>query len=535
MHIVVRLTHPDWRQDSQQRLWLRGAPIFENASIDAEAFVKRIATCSTTAQWRAFVSRLEGFFAFVSLTPTGAAVGVDRVRSIPLFYAEHDGTLYLSDSAEWLRQQLQIKTLQPDARQEFLLTGFVSGNRTLLPSVRQAQAGEVVLIESAEASWKYTPLRYYLFRSLPPASLSEAEFDETLSRVVFECIERLTRWAAGRPIVVPLSGGADSRLIVTALRYLNYSPLLAFSYGAAGSRDPKRSSQVAQALGVPWQYVGYSRRLWDAYWNTETRRRYCLWASNWSAMPHTQDWIAVQELRRTGFLAHDAVLVPGHSADFVAGSHIPATFFEPRGFASAEVAAAIWEKHCSPPYRPPVRTRYLEQIQRMLHIEGEIPQQEAVDAFEQWDWQERQAKYIVNSVRLYEFWGYSWWLPLWDNPFVEFWQRTPLEQRFGRRRYLEFVQYFTRAYGNERLAQVPLAVPARHRVSLPPFLQRVLHIHRRMAHLPEANNPCALWQIGWGRQINSFYHHGFIREAEQTLRKPIQLQNIIGDSSLCSE
>lgn len=525
MHIVVHMTHPGWRQDSQQRLWLRGAPIFENTPLDVEAFVKRTAACSTAAQWRDFAVRLEGFFAFVSLTPLGAAVGVDRVRSIPLFYAEHEGTLYLSDSAEWLRQQLQIKTLQPDARQEFLLTGFVSGNRTLLPSVRQVQAGEVVLIESAEASWNYTPLRYYLFRSLPPVSLSEAEFDETLSQAVFECIERLTRWAAGRPIVVPLSGGADSRLIVTALRHLNYSPLLAFSYGARGSRDPKRSSQVAQALGVPWCYVEYTRRLWDAYWNTETRRRYYLWASNWSAMPHTQEWVAVQELRRMGFLPDDAILVPGHSADFVAGSHIPAIFFEPRAFTSAEVAAAIWDKHYSPPYRPSERTHYLKLIQNALAMEGELSQSASVDAFEQWDWQERQAKYIVNSVRLYEFFGYSWWLPLWDNPFVELWQRAPLEQRFGRRRYLEFVRYFTRAYGNERLAQVPLVVPARRRVSLPPFLRRVLYIHRRMAHLPEANNPCALWQIGRGRQINSFYHYGFMREAEQWLGEFAEIQH----------
>lgn len=455
----------------------------------------------------------------MSLTPHGIVVGVDRVRSIPIFYAEHDGTLYLSDSAEWLRQQLQIKTFQPDARQEFLLTGFVSGHRTLLPDIWQVQAGEIVHIESANASWKYTPQRYYLFRSMSPASLSEAAFDETLSELTFECIERLTRLAAGRLIVVPLSGGADSRLIVTALRYLNYSPMLAFSYGASGSRDPKRSLQVAQVLEIPWRYVEYTRPLWDAYWNTATRQRYYLWASNGSSLPYTQDWIAVQELRRTGFFPEDAILVPGHSADFVAGSHIPATFFEPRTFTPAEVAAAIWDKHCSPPYHPSLRARYLQQLQNTLDLEGEIPQQAAVDAFEQWDWQERQAKYIVNSVRLYEFWGYDWWLPLWDNPFVEFWQRAPLEQRFGRRRYLEFVLYFTRAYGSELLAQVPLAAPTQRRVPLPSLLRRVLHIYRRIAYLPEAGNLYALWQIMRGRQINSFYNYGFIREAERAMQE----------------
>lgn len=34
--IVVHMTHPDWQRDSQKRLWLRGVPIFESATLGAE-------------------------------------------------------------------------------------------------------------------------------------------------------------------------------------------------------------------------------------------------------------------------------------------------------------------------------------------------------------------------------------------------------------------------------------------------------------------------------------------------------------------
>lgn len=63
----------------------------------------------------------------------------------------------------------------------------------------------------------------------------------------------------------------------------------------------------------------------------------------------------------------------------------------------------------------------------------------AIDAFEKWDWQERQAKFIVNSVRVYEFWGYEWWLPLWDYEMMEFWARIPLKLRVGQILYIEYV------------------------------------------------------------------------------------------------
>ena len=38
-------------------------------------------------------------------------------------------------------------------------------------------------------------------------------------------------------------------------------------------------------------------------------------------------------------------------------------------------------------------------------------------ALEAWDSRERVSKYIVNSVRAYEFWGYDWWVPFWDAEF----------------------------------------------------------------------------------------------------------------------
>lgn len=45
--------------------------------------------------------------------------------------------------------------------------------------------------------------------------------------------------------------------------------------------------------------------------------------------------------------------------------------------------------------------------------------------FAEFEWQERQSKYLVNSVRLYESFGFDWWLPLWDLEFTGFWRKQP--------------------------------------------------------------------------------------------------------------
>ena len=53
--------------------------------------------------------------------------------------------------------------------------------------------------------------------------------------------------------------------------------------------------------------------------------------------------------------------------------------------------------------------------------------------YEAWAIRERQAKFITNAVRTYEYWDYDWWLPLWDDGLLRFWSETPCRYRLGRR------------------------------------------------------------------------------------------------------
>jgi asparagine synthase (glutamine-hydrolysing) len=72
--------------------------------------------------------------------------------------------------------------------------------------------------------------------------------------------------------------------------------------------------------------------------------------------------------------------------------------------------------------------------------------EQALSACDSWDWQERQAKKIVNSVRVYEFWGYSWRIPLWDAEMMDWWERVdPL--RDGTVLYDTYVRRQGRALG----------------------------------------------------------------------------------------
>jgi asparagine synthase (glutamine-hydrolysing) len=402
-----------------------------------------LAACNTSEQLIAFLPRLNGFYAWVEQSPGQIRAAVDHIRSRPLFYGLTEGRFYLSDDAEWVRQQVGDREMDPVAREEFQLAGYVTGADTLFPDVKQLQAGECLIARQTEAGPVVETHRYYRFLHQEPAETNEPDLRAELVRVTVRVMQRLIDYANGRQIVIPLSGGYDSRLIATMLKRLGYGNVLTFTYGVPGNKESDYSKRVADALGLRWHFVEYSESLWREAWQTTERWEYQKWASGWNSIAHVQDWLAVQKLKQGGVIEADAIFVPGHTGDFVAGSHIPDEAFERTAFDLEDIEEAILRKHYS---LAPMKLFSISSAQWHARIRERTERTqcahpfEFADGFEKWDWQERQAKFICNSVRVYEFYGYDWWMPLWDLEFMRFWEEVPLALRKGREWYVSYAQ-----------------------------------------------------------------------------------------------
>jgi len=62
------------------------------------------------------------------------------------------------------------------------------------------------------------------------------------------------------------------------------------------------------------------------------------------------------------------------------------------------------------------------------------------NAIEFFDFNERQAKFIVNSVRAYEFFGYEWRIPLWDTELIDFFLKVPIKYRISQNLYKKYAR-----------------------------------------------------------------------------------------------
>lgn len=424
---------------------IRGTAFLNGKCLQGADMMKHLPdTSASNEHWKNFLISLNGFWSIVRKDKNSLIAAVDRIRSIPFFYGQAHDHVYLSDDAEWVRQQVGDKKIDPVAREEFQLAGYVTGQDTLLSNVKQLQAGEMLRITVCGQKPELQTYRYYYFTHTEPEKSEETNLLEELDRVTKASIQRLIEYANGRQIVVPLSGGYDSRLIVTMLKRLEYGNVLTFTYGLPGNKESEYSKKVARALGIEWHFVEYSPEKWSKVWKTKERFNFQYWASGWTSLPHVQDWLAVSDMSAGSFVNKDCIFVPGHTGDFISGGHIPDEA-SPRYSAKKDrLIHAVSNKHYS--LAPWIKFSsksnefWFKRIQDLSELKDISNGIELANAYEKWEWQERQAKFICNSVRVYEFFNYNWWMPLWDAELMSFWETVPLKLRKGGNWYIKWVK-----------------------------------------------------------------------------------------------
>ena len=446
--ISVELRNPyvPWStaRNSRHRAWARGYAFRGAQLLEATDLAKDLATVDLAARdapatfFARYASALNGSFALVLRTSDGLWAMTDSLRSIPLFYGIRDGSFLLADDAETVRSFLGATNLDGVASTEFLLTGYVTGTETLYPGVLQVQASELIQASSSAAEGVQRH-RYFRFFHHDHFGESLDELIGKMDAVALDVFRRLLESAKGRRIVIPLSGGYDSRMIATMLRRLGYDNVLCFAYGARNSWEPTISEEVSRRLGFPWRFEPWTRRMWREWYRGDERKKYTRYGGNYVSNAFVADWPLVGKMLRGGILKEEDVLVPGHSGDFLGGSHLPTSFLaEPQPLLE-DVVDAVLRRHYSlwdwRGRNPDLARRIRIRVRDRMEPEALPAGEDVTSAFEKWDWQERQSKFIVNSVRAYEYWGLDWRVPLWDHALMDFFLRVPLSLRVQKKLY----------------------------------------------------------------------------------------------------
>ncbi len=456
-------------KDSNGTCWLRGYAFVQGQYLEGaqllESILRELPRDSETRavnHLESLLPDLNGAWALVAHWPDGQVfAAVDRCRTIPLFYRQTSDGLAVSDSVRVLIDNDHQKALSDRAACDFLLAGYVTGRETLLPDIHKLAAGEMLQYDPAASRPYLTVTRYYRF--LPTCHSSENEW--TLRENFVEIVDAVfARWCEAlrdKVVYVPLSGGVDSRLIAAMFKRHGLTNVHCYSYGRPGNEDSAVGRQVAEVLGFPWHFTIYDEHTWHQDLGDPALQEYWERCSQYTSLPHFQDWPAVRSLLDKHADPAKSVFVPGHS---VMGDTIPsALYYRGAKTTISDLRSIIARDHYHLwPVRvaagvPDTRELVHQRIERDLAVSAEEMSDSHFPLCEEWVFRNRKSLFITNSVRVYEYCKAAWALPFFDYELIDLFCRIPA--RLRRRRALGLEAVFEDIFSGDLspLAGIPLA------------------------------------------------------------------------------
>ena len=220
------------------------------------------------------------------------------------------------------------------------------------------------------------------------------------------------------------------------LRKWGYNNVVCYTVEGADGDEWDGAHQAALQLG----YAHYRVDMQDeavrqlCYTNPEDFERYYRYVGAYTNFCWLYDYVAIRYLEKQHVITKDAIFVPGHSGDMIAASHLTKTkmheYVSVRGMALRMLYGGFEYSKSKLVYDELVK--YFKKTKHEGYTD--------YSAYQNWVVQHRQAHNIVNSTRVYDYYGYEVRLPLWDNERYDLFAHLPFASLINSRLYTQYVK-----------------------------------------------------------------------------------------------
>lgn len=186
-------------------------------------------------------------------------VATDRHRQYPVYWARVGRGLVAATELDGVLPFLERPAIDREVLDLLVRCGELVDDTTLVRGVEVLGSGTVLEIrgESPAVRTKYWTLRHRGDRGITAAQAAP-EIAERLTAAV----RRIEK--AGPSLVVPLSGGLDSRLILGLCRAPDRAPSM--TWGSAGCRDLLYAAEFAARVGSPHREFLFDPGAFPPHW-----------------------------------------------------------------------------------------------------------------------------------------------------------------------------------------------------------------------------------------------------------------------------
>jgi len=432
-----------WKKYSGKNttIWIKG--YFYSHTID-----KIVNICKNIKkdEISSFIESIDGHFAIVVHKDDFTFIAVDKIRSTPLFFTKIKDNFFIdSDPKNLVNLNSFDKIIEENARLEIAMSGFVIGNKTIYKNLHSLKAGEIVIFQGN--SYEY--LQYYKYFG-EIINKSFEDYLKELSEVTLNIFRKMLNKIGDRQIIIPLSAGNDSRLVASILKHLGAKNVKCYSYGTPENFEVKIAKIISQKLDYEWKLIPLTHKSEKIFYASKDYKKYLDYSETYCSVPYIQSLSTVKYLKNINWINDDAIFINGNTGDFISGGHInlnilDASKLENIEFRKENILSQLIEKHFS--LWGYLKTD-LNKNNLKVNLWNEIVegcsdiQKNSNDhlLYEYSEFIDRQSKYVISGQRIYEYYGYNWRLPLWNDEYLLFWQKVPLNYKLKQKLYIEMLK-----------------------------------------------------------------------------------------------
>jgi len=395
-----------------------------------------------------FLNSIDGHSALVIQRDDLTFMAVDKIRSIPLFWIENEDSISIDSIATNLVELLHSKELDKKAELTFSMSAYTTGDNTIYRELDSLLAGEVLLID--RKSKKIEKQKYHIYKPWKVLNDSYENYLDKVTAVTLNIFKKTLKNIGDRQIVIPLSAGNDSRLVVSCLHHLGAKNIVCFTYGSKDNFESKVSEIIANKLGYKWYFHELTHKEQGSFYKSELFNKFFNFANSYTSIPFFQDINSLKYLKQNGFVDENAVFINGNSGDYISGGHIKKSLVEfDKTLSNDEkkelVYSEMFKKHFDLWISLKIEDNHEKlkvimdnQLKYYLHETGFFENIHGM--FEFLEFYNRQSKYVVSGQRSYEFFDFEWRLPLWDNEYIDFWESVPAKYKYDQKLYVDMLK-----------------------------------------------------------------------------------------------
>lgn len=394
--------------------WIRGQKCFvrgycfdeQSNFIKSEELLSLFSDIQTEEEFSKKLKQLNGIFQVIIETLQGVLAAGDIAGTLPLYYRNYNNKYFLSDNVYSLLKGNE--TIDKIAETDYLNLNYTLNSKTLINGIHRIEPMTYASISNNSVKTS----SYYSYR-IYKNEINNIDIQYQFSVALLNIFGRLIEYINGRQVIVPLSGGYDSRLIVAMLYRLNYKNIICYTIGDENSEEVEIAKSVAKSLGFKHYCIDNTLMAKKCDLSKDVDfLDYCKYVGQLCNKIWTFDFFSVKWLKENGIAEYDAVFVPGHSGDCLAGSHSSKNHITQHSTASY-MAVKVLEDQSFLGRNKELQnkiTKLLQKKEKTLRTSN----------FDDFVIKNRLAKYINSATRVYSYFGFDIALPFWDIEMMDF-------------------------------------------------------------------------------------------------------------------